>query len=144
VMFGVAAVSGLLAVYVMWSYAAPAVPVAVGLESQTDYLKGFDLYRASEFINKELPRDARVALLGETRGFYIDRDYLWADSGHNAIVPAGDQASRIKWLASHGYRYILVNGLSFTLEPKAQAGLRLVYGDQNGQVSVWEVDSTSP
>ncbi len=135
----VAAASSLLTIYIMWNFARPALPVALGVEPQSEYLAGMDLYRTSEFINREIPRGAKVALFGETRGFYLDRPYFWADSGHNAIIPQGYEASRIAWLAAHGYRYILVNHRSYAFQnAEPPAGLEELYMDLSGQMSVWK------
>ncbi|MBI5242192.1 MAG: glycosyltransferase family 39 protein [Elusimicrobia bacterium] len=55
-----------------------------GRVSKTDYLMtqrvtyGLPYYSAAEFMNRELPRDARVLVLGESRAFYIERDVIAA------------------------------------------------------------------
>jgi len=53
-----------------------------GRISAADYLNaervtyGLPYYTAAQFINRELPKDARVLVLGESRTFYIERDVV--------------------------------------------------------------------
>jgi len=52
--------------------------------TKTEYLKsqrvtyGLPYYSAAEFINRELPKTARVLVLGESRTYYIERDCVAA------------------------------------------------------------------
>ncbi len=39
---------------------------------------GLPYYSAVAFMNKELPKDAKVVFLGESRSYYIERDYIAA------------------------------------------------------------------
>lgn len=39
---------------------------------------GLPYYSAAAFMNKELPRDAKVLFLGESRSYYLDRDHIAA------------------------------------------------------------------
>jgi hypothetical protein len=45
-----------------------------------------------QWASSNLPREARVAVFGEPRCFYLERDYFWADSFHNTLL----DYSRIK------------------------------------------------
>jgi hypothetical protein len=66
---------------------ARALPVVSGQVSREAYLRRtFQAYQASEFIN-QLPPAGKVALFQETRGFYLDRDYLWANPLQNTLIP---------------------------------------------------------
>jgi hypothetical protein len=60
------------------------LPAAVGLERPEDYLhrrlQPFDIMARA---NRELPRDAKLLLVWENRGYYIDRPYV-ADSFYEA------------------------------------------------------------
>jgi hypothetical protein len=38
-----------------------------------------DLWPVSDWVDLNVPADARVALLGEPRGYYMNREVLWAD-----------------------------------------------------------------
>jgi hypothetical protein len=60
----------------------------LGLPNKAEYLYSSlpGLYEASEYVNT-LPEGSRVALYGETRGFYLDRSYFWANPGHNHLIP---------------------------------------------------------
>jgi len=116
--FTASAITGIFTAYLMWSFALPALPVALGMEPQDSYLeKSFNIYRASKFANEELPDDAAIALFGETRGFYLDRGYIWADPGHNALIPydymAGEPKKLIDWLKARGVGYVLINEPNF-------------------------------
>lgn len=86
--------------------------VALGRETTNDYLsRSVDVYRADNYINENLPGDARIALFGDTRGLYLNREFTWADWGHNTrfsrnYSSAGDLA---QYLRSQGFTYALVN-----------------------------------
>jgi len=71
-------VSGQLAV---WGPGPSAALVDVGAISRDDYLSQRlpDLWLVSEWVNINLPANARVALISEPRSYYIHRDTLWAD-----------------------------------------------------------------
>lgn len=123
--FGVAAAAGAFTIFLLAVFTWPAVPAVLGLQSRTDYLQRLDIYRASDFANESLPKDAKIAMFGETRGFYLDREYLWADPGHNALIPydrmRGDPLRLSRWLKSRGFDYVLVNGAIFPDYHKADA-----------------------
>ncbi|MBR4748265.1 MAG: glycosyltransferase family 39 protein [Abditibacteriota bacterium] len=58
--------------------------VVTGSITQKEYVtKYFSPYRADMFVNSLKEKDMKVALLGDTRGFYLDKPYVWADSSHN-------------------------------------------------------------
>jgi hypothetical protein len=82
----VLAVWTVVAMGMMLLYVAPQAPAAVGLTNTDAYLAGSGLYRAGEYLNTATPPDAKVALYGEPRGYYLDRDYIWADPGHSALI----------------------------------------------------------
>jgi 4-amino-4-deoxy-L-arabinose transferase-like glycosyltransferase len=51
---------------------------ALGLESRDNYLRThLRAYPAIEFINRTLPRDARVLVVGEEKVAYLRRDYIY-------------------------------------------------------------------
>ena len=43
-------------------------------------------YHAQNWINENLPNEAKIAVWGEPRDFYVQRDYFWADDGHNQLI----------------------------------------------------------
>jgi len=66
------------------------LPPVLGLESHETYLNrsyGKNIYPISQQINHRLPKAAKIMLLGETRGFYLDRNYLWGPGNNNLIPP---------------------------------------------------------
>jgi len=89
------------------------ITVAVGLQGQENYLRAnLDEYRAIEWINQNLPADATVITLGEPRGFYLHRNYLWADPGHSAIIDytrITDEGELVRrWLITLGATHALI------------------------------------
>jgi hypothetical protein len=78
--------------------AAPALPVVTGRvtpeEHVTRTLRMRGLMPAIAFINRETPPDAKVALFDETRGFYLDRPYVWATPNHSTLLPWERYAGR--------------------------------------------------
>ena len=110
------------------------------------------LYRADRFVNERLPANARIALMGDTRGYYLDRAYTWADWGHNAefsrrYLSAEDFAVYLK---SRGITHVMVNfgfflprgkGADWLYDAMDRSLLAQVYptdGDR-GRVAVYEV-----
>jgi len=97
-------------------FTIPSISTSIGLEKPKDYLmRCSNIYRASYFLNEETPTDTKIALFGETRGFYIEHEYLWADPGNNPLVPSDIEKnpSRLAaWLSSNGISYILINRLN--------------------------------
>jgi hypothetical protein len=80
-------------------------------------MRALDIYPAQRYMNKRLPRDARVALFGDNRGFYLDRRFVWADFGHNLeFARRFDSAAEfVGYLKSRGVTHAMVN---FTFYPK--------------------------
>jgi hypothetical protein len=75
-----------IALGLMCLYVLPQAPAAFGQVDADEYLGANALYAASEVINERAPSDAKVALYAEPRGYYLDRDYLWAERGHSALI----------------------------------------------------------
>ena len=66
----------------------PQVAAGTGFQTQESYLSGnLNLYPIVRRINTELPKTANIMLMGETRGFYLDRNYMWGIGNHNLITP---------------------------------------------------------
>lgn len=73
---------------------------------------GLDIYSAIEWINGNTPTNAGVILYDETRGFYLNRPYLWGNGEHSAYIPYDtlhDAAALTAWLRAHGIQYALIN-----------------------------------
>ena len=102
-----------------------------GNETREQYLeRTLGIYSAQEWINETLPGSAKVALYGDTRGFYLDRDYVWADPGHNTVfsgkIDSVDEL--IRCLHSRGVTHALVDyGISFPRREKASGIAKLIY-----------------
>ncbi len=75
-----------IAIGLICLYALPQTRAALGVVRADDYLAGVSLHAAAEVINQRAPANAKVALYGEPRGYYLDRDYLWAERGHSALI----------------------------------------------------------
>jgi len=89
-----------------------AAPVVFGSETQDEYLtQTLPIYSAEQWINNNAPRDAKIALFGDTRGFYLDRDYVWADWGHNKRFTRrfASVDDFIGYLKSQGITHAMVN-----------------------------------
>jgi hypothetical protein len=89
-----------------------AAPFVFGSETQDRYLsKTLPIYPAEKWINEHTPPDARIALFGDTRGFYLDRDYVWADWGHNKPFTRrfASVDGFVAYLRSQGVTYAIVN-----------------------------------
>jgi hypothetical protein len=86
--------------YASFSLASPAWRVALGLESQSDYLeRNSQLYPWLQAINRATPPDAKIMVFGdEPRLFYLDRGYLLGN--HAQIFSARDLASPDSLLAA--------------------------------------------
>ena len=66
---------------ILFATIAHSIPVALGLESQDHFNSKYpgSIYKASKFININLPESSKILLFRDTRGFYLNRDYVWAD-----------------------------------------------------------------
>ncbi len=87
--------------------------VISGAQTPENYLtRAFSGYGAMQWINANAPADARVAVYGEPRDFYLKRSYFWADDPHNeliaypTIVTGAQLAAALK---AQGATYILWN-----------------------------------
>lgn len=71
----------------LWSNAQSTLNVVLGRESAQSYLsRTFAAYDAQNWANLNTPRDARFAIWGEARNYYLDRSYFWADNPHNNLI----------------------------------------------------------
>ena len=67
---------------------AKELPVAIGLESHDSFYSKYpgQIYKASKFINNNLPKDAKILLFRDTRGFFLEREYMWADPLYQMVI----------------------------------------------------------
>ncbi|MDO8587836.1 MAG: glycosyltransferase family 39 protein [Armatimonadota bacterium] len=109
-----------------------AVKAAPGLVNPESYLaETLDIYPACQYINRELPREAGIILIADTRGFYLDRDYFWGDEIHHTLIPYDrfrGAADMVGFLRSKGVTHALVNfGIGPMRAPDPPKSARLVY-----------------
>lgn len=84
---------------------------------ETYLMNTLDIYPASRYINDKLPPDAKVILFRDTRGYYLDREYLWGDDIHHTLIPYDrfrNAADMTHFLHRQGITHSLVN---FGLNP---------------------------
>jgi hypothetical protein len=91
----------------------PTWPVVSGQVTQAEYLQhAFPPYDAMRYVNT-LPAGTKVAFYQETRGFYLNRDYLWANPLQNTLIPyhrLRNGAELVRFLKTHlGVTHVLVN-----------------------------------
>lgn len=91
--------------------------IATDTEARHVYLThSVNSYISMEWLNRNTKPNEGVILYEETRGFYLQRPYLWGNAGHSLYIPYSDfQTGRqmAEWFVRRGYRYGLVN-LRFT------------------------------
>jgi hypothetical protein len=97
----------------LYALVQPAFAVAWGGESQDAYLSRSEpIYNVSRAINAGLPKGAKVLMLNEVRGFYIDRPYQWGDASQNALIPWASLTTPEEMdtaLREQGITHVLVN-----------------------------------
>jgi hypothetical protein len=96
---------------------AGALSRATDSQAREEYLNRFvNIYAAQQWINANTDPNAGVVLFEDTRGFYLDRRYLWGNRPHSLYIPYDRfQNSRqmADWFLENGYRYAIIN-LSFS------------------------------
>ena len=112
-------VCGFFAAWIIWSPAVvawqnrAAWPVVSGQQTPDEYLaRHAPGYAAMKAINEKTPSNARVAVYGEPRCFYLDRDYFWADAANNTLIDYGaihDARAWVNALRKLGATHVLVN-----------------------------------
>ncbi len=97
--------------WLMGSAYLPVLPLA--LRDRDAYLsRRLQIYPAVQFLNAQPRPNEGVILLDETRGYYLNRPYLWGNAGHHRLIPYETMrtgADLAQWMAQHGYRYLLIN-----------------------------------
>jgi hypothetical protein len=82
-------------------------------QAQQIYLQNsVNSYPAIQWINKNTSPDEGVVLYEETRGFYLDRPYLWGNALHSLYIPYPTFANgqeMADWFLSKGISYAFVN-----------------------------------
>jgi hypothetical protein len=149
---GLSFLAGLAPAYVL---AAPAARVALGLESQTDYLmRASPTYRVFHEVEQATPSSARIMLFGdEPRTFYLNRDCLLGD--HAELFSQTDLASAPAFVAAlerMGVTHLLL-GASVLHDMHSQRGLlaarlfdlaadgRMKLIGTYGPLTLWQIES---
>jgi hypothetical protein len=112
--------------------------VVGGEMSEKEYLQVQlgSLHEASEYVNT-LPESSRIALYQETRGFYFDRRYFWANPLQHTHIPYdelrnGDELAES--LRRFGITHVLIN-YSFCRDVDKFSWYRLLMaGIQSGRL----------
>jgi len=112
----------------LWSRA-----MSVWTQSASTYLERAlpGVWQASEWINRNTPREAGVLLYDETRGFYLQRRYLWGNPGHHTLIDYAsftDGEMLARALYRMGYQYVLQN-LAFVPPGSEQEHWRRLLND---------------
>ncbi|MFA4029423.1 MAG: hypothetical protein GDYSWBUE_000363 [Candidatus Fervidibacterota bacterium] len=108
---------------ISFAWSLPSVPVVFGIMSEDEYLeRTLPSYVAAKYINRHLPKDAKIITYGEPLCYYFERDYLWGDPGHNLLIDYDRVASSSDQMAAlfEAYRrlgvtHILLNRRYFAL-----------------------------
>jgi hypothetical protein len=122
----------------MVQFHMPSIRCGLGLQTRDELLEGFRIYRISREINRTLPEDAKILLLGEDRGFYLEREYMWGP-GHHTLLPSDEMKSADDWwraMRGLGITHCLINfdqvqgpGAKWIGEAVGQGLLRLIHVD---------------
>lgn len=139
-----------LSIFILACMCAETGRVVLGFERQDAYLaRKLDTYRAVDYINKNTPEESKVILYGDTRGFYLERDYLWGDPGHNALIPYAETPNAeglVEFLSKLGVTHALLNDRYFGADGQhvrlvraaVHAGLlEQIYRDEQYPVAVY-------
>ncbi len=114
ILFGlILSISYLLHLLIFGLIMYPTFGVALGREDREEFIgKFFPSYKVFQFVNQYLPLDSKIALLGEPRGFYLGREYMWADPGHHTLIPYKRFRTVKELVESYkrmGFTHIIIN-----------------------------------
>ncbi len=147
------AASALFGVFTLVPSVRSSAPVVFGSETRDEYLtRTLPIYTAEKWIN-ENTGNAKVALFGDTRGFYLDRPYVWADPGHNKRFTRDYDSAEdlVSYLKSQGVTHVLVDFRFFPPPQGAGGTAKIVYqaidsgrfeqafGDESGGTAVYRI-----
>lgn len=117
---------------VQWRRIATRWPYVAGHQTRDAFLEAHVTgYEAFEWANAHLPPDAVVLLaLWETRGYYLERDALWANPVSQRVIPweqLGDAREAAELLASLGVTHVFhYQDLGFDFVAHEEATRQLV------------------
>lgn len=120
-------ISYLLHIFLFGLMMYPTWSVALGMRDREEFIaKVFPTYKVFQFVNKNLPKDSKIALLGEPRGFYLESEYIWADPGHHTLIPY-EQFRTVEELIQGykrmGFTHIIINRIFAPGNPKSNLPL---------------------
>lgn len=134
--------AGLVAASTLWGMylaaqqlAAPAVPVVFGQTAPLDWVTGSGggmrgLIPSIRHINENAPKDAKVSLFNEPRGFWLEREYAWGEGAHaHGLFPWSQYTGVDDWLTDfrrRGYTYLLVGPGGQDADPEKEPFRRLL------------------
>jgi hypothetical protein len=122
--------------------------IATNLEAREKYLtSSVNAYAAEQWINRSTRPNDGVVLFEETRGFYLDRPYLWGNGPHSLFIPYqlfANGQDMARWFVHKGYRYAIVN-LQFsppgqTNESNQQMAESITVGTEAALIRDWYAD----
>ncbi|MDW8107581.1 MAG: hypothetical protein RMK45_08890 [Armatimonadota bacterium] len=104
----------LQACFTLWLMASVYLPqLPLALRDRDAYLtRRLQIYPAIQYLNTQPEPQQGVILLDETRGYYLNRPYLWGNAGHHRLIPYESMrtgAELAQWMRQHNYRYVLIN-----------------------------------
>jgi hypothetical protein len=118
---GLCAVSLTFTLFVGAELITRQAPVVLGQQSRDDFIThGFPAYSTTQFINSQLPPNAKIVFYNSPFGFYCDRAYLWGDPQHSTYIPyetfqtAEDYRA---YLVKIGVTHILIDRRGYGLAP---------------------------
>ncbi len=95
--------------------ASDPTPVYTGQESYQAYIQATQLWpsywRTVDFVNQEVPHDARILGVNVAAGYFFTDPYLTPDMNRDItfylaqVAPSED--AKLAWLRAHGYTYLL-------------------------------------
>ena len=105
----------LFAPFYVWQKGASTRAVIFGAETPDAYLnRTFAAYPAMQWASENTPNNARFAVYGESRCFYLKRDYFFADDANNNLIDYAkvkSAADLISALRAHGATHVLWNSV---------------------------------
>lgn len=122
------------AICMMWTLSVGTPLINDGLDTllarknrdEQIYRRLGPLGRASLWINQNTEKSSKVALFDEVRGYYIDRQILWAEPNHaDGLLPwksFTNSADLARELKSRGYSTILINNANRSADKGSVSG----------------------
>lgn len=141
VRYGYGAILLLQAGFTLWLMGSVYLPVLpLALNDRDAYLsRRLQIYPAIQYLNTQTEPNAGVILLDETRGYYLNRRYLWGNAGHHRLIPydsmrTGDDLAQ--WMHQNHYEYLLINR-QFTPQGEPEPWRALYYDAiRSGQLTL--------